>query len=266
MQKAVRFIFIICAFVSTYASVYAHAGEATLAVASNFLEPVQSLAQTFEQQTGHKLRISAGSTGKLYAQIVHGAPFDMFLAANSREPQRLEAAGKTIAGSRFTYALGRLALWAPSLYTDGMSLEQALRDTQVQRVSMANPKTAPYGAAAMEALEKLHLLSSLKGKIIRGENVSQAYQYVASGAAQVGFVALSQMKSSKAPAEPSYWLVPHELYSPIEQQAVLLLDAKDNAAAQEFYAFLKSPQARSAIEGFGYGVSPVAGATSSEMH
>ena len=233
------------------------AAQVRIAVASNFLIPVQGLAKSFEEQTGHSVTVSAGSTGKLYAQIVNGAPFDIFLAANSREPQRLEASGLTVAGSRFTYALGKLVLWGPQTQINEQEPKTVLNNSALQRLAIANPATAPYGAAAVEVLEKLGLYDALKHKIIRGENVSQTYQYVASGAAQLGFVALSQLKAQERQQtidNNHYWLVDATFYAPIRQQAVLLKKAEGNAAVRRFIEFLSGPAGRSAIEAYGYGV------------
>jgi molybdate transport system substrate-binding protein len=251
--------FLVCALVLiALLTSNVQAAQLRVAVASNFLFPVKNLAHMFEAQSGHSLRISAGSTGKLYAQIVNGAPFDVFLAANSREPRRLETAGMIVPGSRFTYALGCLALWGPQMAAAGEGLEAVLGSAQLQRLAVANPVTAPYGAAAIEVLEKLDLHDALKERIIRGENVSQAYQYVASGAAQLGFVALSQIKSRPKAAitgsADRYWLVEPALYAPIQQQVVILKRAEGNVAAHQFLDFLKSPAGRSAIEASGYGV------------
>lgn len=237
----------------------AYAAQLNVAVASNFLAPLQSIAKAFEAKTGHVLRISAGSTGKLYAQIVNGAPFDVFLAANSKEPQRLELSGEAIAGSRFTYGLGQLVLWAPQLATSYKSFVDVLTTEKMYRLAVANPTTAPYGAAAIEALKKLGVYDDIRNKIIRGENVSQAYQYVASGAAQVGFVAKSQIISQPMSHETTnhktYWSIDNALYSPIRQQAVLLKRAENNAAARQFLEFLQSSQVRDAIQSFGYGLA-----------
>jgi molybdate transport system substrate-binding protein len=235
-----------------------YASQVSVAVASNFLVPLQSMAKAFEARTGHALRISAGSTGKLYAQIVNGAPFDVFLAANSKEPRRLEASGAAIAGSRFTYGLGQLVLWAPRLAKSYSSFAEVLNTEKVYRLAVANPKTAPYGAAAIETLKKLGIYDGIKKKIIRGENVSQTYQYVASGAAQIGFVAKSQIISRQTPHDSSnhktYWSIDNTLYSPIRQQAVLLKRAENNVAARQFLEFLQSREGRAAIISFGYGL------------
>ena len=237
----------------------ASASQINVAVASNFLAPLQFIAKEFGAKTGHDLRISAGSTGKLYAQIVNGAPFDVFLAANSKEPQRLELSGDGIAGSRFTYGLGQLVLWAPKLAISYSNFVEVLKTEKVYRLALANPITAPYGAAAIETLKKLGIYDEFKNKMIRGENVSQAYQYVASGAAQIGFVAksqiISQTMSHESTKHKTYWSIDNAFYSPIQQQAVLLKRAQNNSAAREFFEFLQSSQGRAVIKSFGYGLS-----------
>lgn len=258
--KYLRWLLVGCVIIAGLSGV-SYAGQLRVAVASNFLLPLRSMMVDFEKQTGNILHISSGSTGKLYAQIVNGAPFDVFLAANSREPQRLEEAGMVAKGSRFTYALGQLALWGPHLDVDSNDLKEILISPKVQRLSLANPQTAPYGAAAIETLKKLGVYGTMKAKIINGENVSQAYQYVATGAAQLGFVALSQIKAqakSKTDtgndAGQHYWVVDKSLYSPIQQQAVLIKSSEKNSAAQQFIAYLKSPRGRDAIKAFGYSI------------
>lgn len=231
----------------------AAADTVSVAVASNFLAPLRALSETFERQSGHRLRISSGSTGKLYAQIAHGAPFDVFLAANEREPARLEREGLAAADSRFTYALGRLVLWsrAPDrIPGDGAALLQA---GSFGRLAIANPKTAPYGAAAMAVLRHLGLAEALAGKLVRGENIGQAFQYVASGNVELGLVAFSQVLATEEPG--SVWQVPDAWYPPIAQQAVLLERAQGAQAAEEFLAFLKSDAVRRELMArFGYGM------------
>lgn len=228
------------------------AAEIRVAVASNFLIPIKTIAREYEQETGDKLIISAGSTGKLYAQIMHGAPFDVFLAANEREPERLEKEGYALSGSRFTYARGRLALWDPKGLYRQASLEAVLKSGDYQRLSVANPLTAPYGAAAIDVLQTLKLDQLVQARLLRGENVSQAYQYVASGAADLGFVALSQLKASSNVQPNSFWIVDEVMHAPILQQAVLLNRARENSRAQAFLEYLKNPQGQARIERFGY--------------
>lgn len=254
---------ILC-LVSIYLPINSYASQIRIAVASNFLAPIKSISKDYQKQTGNQLLISSGSTGKLYAQIVNGAPFDIFLAANSREPKQLESIGKVVKGSRFTYALGKLALWSPQFGSGKTEIKEILSNKNIKRISIANPKIAPYGAAAIEVIKNLGVYETLKSKIIRGENVNQAYQYIESGAAQLGFVALSQLKiqhNSLAPQRPSinehtkqYRQVDQSLYTPIRQQAVLLKTKFDNLAARQFLDYLKSPDGRAVIESFGYGV------------
>lgn len=196
----------------------AMAGQAHVAVAANFAPLMPALAERFERDTGHTLVISSASTGKLYAQIVHGAPFDVFLAADDDYPHRLEREGRGVAGSRFTYAVGRLALWSPRpSIVDGDSA--VLKQKRFRKLAVANPRLAPYGAAAREALEKLGLWTSLQPQMVFGENIAQTYQFVASGNAELGFVAYSQVKGKAG----SHWLVPASLHSPLRQDALLSL-------------------------------------------
>ncbi len=231
------------------------ADDIRLAVASNFLGPVQAIARAFEQDSGHRVRISSGSTGKLYAQIVNGAPYDLFLAANDSEPARLEREGRVAAESRYTYALGVLALWAPSAPEDTPADALAASiDASGQRVAIANPKTAPYGAAAEAVLRAWGQWDALQGRVIRGENIAQAYQFAASGNAGFGFVALSQMLDPDRQPAGQYWRVDDTLYPPIRQQLVLLKRAADKPAASAFWEYLKSSAARQQIVAFGYGL------------
>ena len=237
------------------ASVTVLADPLRVAVASNFLMPAKELAARFEKTSGQAVTLSAGSTGKLYAQIVHGAPFSVFLAANATEPQRLEAEGLAVTGSRFTYATGRLVLWSldPDLLkaVDGADL---IRRGDFDRLAIANPKTAPYGAAAVQTLRALGLAPARLGpRVVRGENVSQTYQFVATGNVDLGFVALSQVSNPERPAQGSYWLVPEDLHEPIEQQTVLLARAAEDNQAKAFLAYLRSPAARELIAAYGYG-------------
>ncbi|MEL6979520.1 MAG: molybdate ABC transporter substrate-binding protein [Pseudomonadota bacterium] len=234
----------------------AAAGEVAVAVASNFLQPLREIAPVFEAESGHTLRISAGSTGKLYAQIVQGAPYDVFLAANVRDPERLEAEGEAAAGSRFTYALGRLVFWGAE---PGLDPKAMLQTGAYSRLAIANPKLAPYGRAARQALDQL-TLDQLGGEsaaappIILAETVSQALQFARTGNVDLAAFALSQVSAGGLEEDGSLWIAPETLYDPIRQQAVLLNRGEDNPAAVAFYAFLRSDAARAAIIGFGYGV------------
>lgn len=223
------------------------AGEVRVAVASNFLGAVHQLVPVFEARSGDTVTVSAGSTGKLYAQISQGAPFDVFLAADARRPRLLEEQGLALPGSRFTYARGQLALWRGGGALPAHPWD-ALVEPGVRFVSIANPRTAPYGEAARQALEAAGLWDRVRGRLVMGENIAQTYQYVATGNAQVGLVALAQVHD--APPE-SRWLVPQRLYAPIDQQAVRLT-AVD--AGARFLSFLRGAEARRMIAAFGYGL------------
>ncbi len=220
-----------------------------VAVASNFTETIRELARQFEHSSNHKVTLIFGSTGKHYAQIRHGAPFDLFLAADSRRPQLLEEAGVAVPGSRFTYAVGRLLLWSPD---ENLIDEEAsvLTTGQFRHLAAANPKLAPYGRAAQQVLQARKLWAPLRGRLVRGENIGQAFQFVRSGNAELGFIAAAQIRRPGQPMEGSWWQVPDSLHDPIEQQAVLL---RDSAAARGFLDFIRSDAARQVIHSFGYG-------------
>lgn len=255
LQPAVFFLCLILISLSGQAI----ATDIRVAVASNFLLPLKSIADVYQQETGDRIIISAGSTGKLYAQIVNGAPYDVFLAANSREPVRLEKNDYAVNGSRFTYAEGRLVLWDAAGHHQQALLADVLKANDYSRVAIANPSTAPYGAAALSVLKRHNLENRSGLKILRGENVSQAYQYVASGAAELGFVALSQLKahnsgSSKSGSHGTYWLVSENMHVPILQQAVLLKSARNKQQVQAFLDYLKDHEGQAIIESFGYGL------------
>ena len=228
-----------------------HAGEASVAVAANFTAPMQKIAAVFEQDTGHKAVLSFGSTGKFYAQIKNGAPFQVLLAADDETPRRLGKEGLAVAGTQFTYAIGRLVLWSkqPGLVDDK---GEVLRKGSFERLAMADPKLAPYGAAAVESLTRLGLLPSLQARLVQGESIAQAYQFVATGNAPLGFVALSQVTSEGRLTEGSAWVVPANLHTPIRQDAVVLAMGRDNSAAAAFMAYLKGDKARAIIRSFGY--------------
>ncbi len=224
------------------------AQELRVAVAANFLSTFQALAPHYEARSGDRLIASAGSSGKLYAQIIHGAPFDVLLAADSRYPERLEVAGKVVAGSRFTYATGQLVLWS----ADGQRAvgEAALRRS-AGRVALANPRTAPYGLAAQEVLNGLGLTGQLS--LVQGESVAQAFQFAASGNVDYGFVALAQVLSPRNRGNRTrYWSIPQSLYAPLVQEAALLRRGRDNPAAHRFLQYLKSPAAGEMIRASGY--------------
>ena len=229
----------------------ARADRVQVAVASNFSAPMQRLAAEFEKDTGHKAELSLGATGKFYAQIRNGAPFEILLSADDETPARLAAETAAVPGSAFTYAIGRLVLWSAQpgfVDAQGAVLQQA----RFRHLALANPKTAPYGTAAIEALTKLGLLDALRPKFVQGENIAQTQQFVASGNAELGFVALSQVWRDGALAEGSAWVVPAALHAPLRQDAVLLLPGRGKPAALALLSYLRSDKARALIRGFGY--------------
>ena len=226
------------------------AAEAHIAVAANFAVPAKRLADSFAAGSGHKLTLSNGSTGKFYAQIRSGAPFDGLVSADEETPRRLEAEQLAVAGSRHTYAVGRLALWGTKLRAPD---ERTLRGGQFARLAIANPRLAPYGAAARDTLERLGLWEAVQGKLVRGENIAQTFQFVASGNADLGFVALSQVRDQGL-SNDSYWLVPQALHAPLRQDAILLARGAHNPAARAFLDYLRTPAARERIREYGYEV------------
>ena len=231
----------------------AHAGQVHVAVASNFVPALELVAKKFEASSGHRLTVSSGSSGKLYAQIKNGAPFDVLLSADAERPQKLEEDHLAIAGTRFTYALGRLALWsARADMVDGEG--QVLTQGQFKHLAIANPKTAPYGEAALETLRKMGILDALQARLVQGENIGQTFQFVASGNAELGLVSLAQVRAAQGKFQGSYWVVPQTLHQPIAQQAVLLAKGRDNPVAGEFLKFLTGKDAHAIIESLGYGL------------
>lgn len=226
------------------------AGADTLrvAVATNFVSTLQTLASRFETETGHRVSLASGSTGKHYAQIKHGAPFDIFFAADERRPTLLEKEGSAVPGTRFTYAQGRLVLWSPDknrVDTNGAVLSTG----NFHKLAIANPRLAPYGLAAREVLQARGLWNTLQPRLVRGENIGQTYQFVQTGNAQLGFVAASLVFQHNGKARGSYWEPPQSLYSPIIQQAILI---KDTPVARAFLQYVKSDMSRSAIQASGY--------------
>ncbi len=223
---------------------------ATVAVAANFLVPMQTLAAVFEDRTGHELVLVPGSTGQLYAQILNGAPFDAFLAADADRPARLVDNGLAVGGSRFTYARGRLALWSadPGAFDD-RGIER-LTGGDFRHVAIASPELAPYGAAARQVLEQLDVWEALRSRTAVGQSIGQAFAMTATGNAELGLVALSQALAYDGPA--SYVTVPPEFHEPIEQDAVLLDRGADNAAAAAFIEFLQSAEASRIVRDAGY--------------
>ena len=231
------------------------ADEVRVAVASNFVAPFQHIAQAFTQATGHAVRVSGASTGKLYLQIRNGGPFEVMLSADDETPRKLVAQGHGVSGSAFTYALGKLVLW--SAHPEVVDAEgRVLRDGAFQRLAVANPKLAPYGAAATEALHALGQLERLTPRFVQGENIAQTLQFVSTGNAELGFVALSQVAVPGQPVSGSQWVVPEHLYTPIRQDAVLLKKGEGQPAAEALMRFMRSPQARQIIQTWGYGLAP----------
>ncbi|MEW6254410.1 MAG: molybdate ABC transporter substrate-binding protein [Pseudomonadota bacterium] len=227
----------------------ARADEIKVAVAANFTEPAKQIAALFKAKTGHEAVLSFGSSGQFYTQITQDAPFVILLSADDERPKKLVADGLAQADSRFTYAVGKLVLWSKTEgYVKG---EETLKADAFSKISIANPTAAPYGAAAIETLKALKLYDMLQAKIVQGNSIAQAFQFVDTANAELGFVALSQVMK----AGGSRWLVPQALYTPILQDAVLLKKGADSAAAKAFLDFLKGPEARSVIEAYGYGLA-----------
>jgi molybdate transport system substrate-binding protein len=244
------------AIASAHFLAVAHAGEVTVAVAANFTAPMQKIAQAFEQDTGHKAQLAFGSTGKFYAQIKNGAPFAALLAADDETPERLDKEGLAVTGTRFTYATGRLALWSksPNLVDDKGEVLRSpnLDKLGIQKIAMADPKLAPYGAAAMEVIHKMGVQANVVPKLVQGESIGQTYQFVSTENAQLGFVALSQISLSGRITQGSAWVVPQSMHTPLKQDAVLLNVGKDNAAALALLKYLQGDKAKTIIRQYGY--------------
>lgn len=231
------------------------ADQVTAAVAANFSEAIQRLAPLFHKTTGHTLAPSLGATGKFYTQIKNGAPFEVLLAADEETPRRLVTEGLAVADSRFTYAVGRLVLWSPKpgfVDAEGNVLKRA----DFARLAIANPKLAPYGAAAETAMKKLGVYDTVAPKLVQGENISQTFQFVQSGNAQLGFVALAQVLALEEGERGSWWTPPAGLHASIRQDVVLLKAGEGKPAARAFLKFLRSPEARHVIETLGYATMP----------
>ncbi|WP_300720042.1 molybdate ABC transporter substrate-binding protein [Pseudomonas sp.] len=229
----------------------AQADEVQVAVAANFTAPIQAIAADFEKDTGHKLIAAYGATGQFYTQIKNGAPFEVFLAADDSTPQKLEKEGDIVPGSRFTYAIGTLALWsAKEGYVDDKG--EVLKKNDYKHLSIANPKTAPYGLAATQVLAKEGLTEKVKAKLVEGQNITQAYQFISTGNAELGFVALSQIYKDGKVTEGSAWIIPESLHDPIKQDAVILKKGENNPAAKALADYLKGPKATEIIKSYGY--------------
>lgn len=230
--------------------------EISVAVASNFAGTMRELAGAFERQTGHHVTLAFGSSGKIYAQVRHGAPFQLFFSADQAKPAALEEAGLAVPGSRITYAVGALALWSP----DPSRVDpqgQVLQSGDFDRLAIANPRLAPYGAAALEAIQALGLEHQLRDKLVQGENIAQAYQFVATGNSELGLVALSQILEDGRLKAGSAWIVPERLHSPIRQDAVLLTRGEKVPAARQLLQFMGSDEARKIIHSHGYRTEPI---------
>jgi molybdate transport system substrate-binding protein len=234
------------------AAAQTQAADVRVAVAANFAEPMKKIAVGFEQASGDKVLASFGATGKFYAQIKNGAPFDVLLAADVETPTKLEQEGGAVIGTRFTYAIGKLVLWsAKDAIVDDKG--EVLQRGGFDHLALANPALAPYGAAATATLKALNIYDKLQSKFVQGENIAQTYQFVATGNALLGFVALSQVINDEGKLKSgSMWIVPDNYYAPIRQDAVLLDKGKDNEAAKALLAYIRSPEAKRMIQSYGY--------------
>jgi molybdate transport system substrate-binding protein len=239
--------------VLAFSSGLALADDVRVAVAANFTAPMERIAIEFDKDTGHRAQLSFGATGKFYAQISNGAPFEVLLAADRQTPARLISEGNAVPGSQMTYAIGKLVLWSPRagvVHDEG----SVLTSPAIAHIAYCNPTLAPYGAAAVEAMKSLGVFDAVQPKLVQGESIAQAYQFVASGNAEIGFVALSQVFKDGKITEGSSWILPSNLYSPLRQDAVILAKGRDHPAAASLIGYLKSEKARAIIRSFGYGL------------
>lgn len=241
----------LCLF-SSMAATPAVADQILVAVAANFTPPFREIAMEFEQATGHQVRVVSGASGAFYAQIKNGAPFDVFFSADAERPKLLEEEGLGVKNSRFTYAVGRLVLWSPdpSLVKGADTLTSA----RITHLAIANPKTTPYGMAAIQTMQKLGVWEKLQPRIVMGENLGQAIGFIESGNAELGFVALSQILDPKLNGKGARWDVPMDLHEPIKQDVILLVKGRENPGARALMEFIGGPQARAVIEQYGYGL------------
>jgi len=226
------------------------AEQVLVAVAANFIGPFREVAMEFEKTTGHTVQTASGSSGNFYSQIKNGAPFDVFFSADNERPKLLEEEGLGVMGSRFTYAIGRLVLWSPD--PSLVKGEDTLRSEKFKHLAIADPKTAPYGVAAKQAMQKLGVWETVQPRIVLGESLGQTMSFVESGNAELGFLALSQVMDPKIKGKGGRWDVPVNLHEPIQQDVVLLVKGKDNPAAKALMEFMGGPQARTIIERYGY--------------
>lgn len=237
--------------VTLLASTLVNATEIRVAVAANFAQTMKEIATVFEKETGHKVALTQGSTGKLYAQISQGAPFDVLLSADDETPEKLVREGKAVTGTQFTYAVGRLALWSPKsdMVDEG---GQVLKTDKFRFIAIANSRVAPYGRAAVQVMQKLGVLNLIEPRVVQGESITQTFQFVSTGNAQLGFVALSQIIDNGKIKSGSAWIVPETMHETLKQDAVLLNSARDAAAATALLSFLKSDKAKKIIASHGY--------------
>jgi molybdate transport system substrate-binding protein len=238
-------------FAALVFSSQALAEQVQVAVAANFTAPLQAIAAEFEKDTGHSVVASFGATGQLYAQIQHGAPFEVFLSADDSTPAKFDSEGLGVSGSRFTYAIGSLVLWSatPGYLDDG---DAVLKANQYRHLAIADPKTAPYGLAATQVLAKLGLTEAVQGKLVTGQSIAKALHFIATGNAELGFVALSQVYQGGQLSSGSAWIVPAELHSPIKQDALILKKGEHNPAAAAFMDYMKGEKAAAIIKSYGY--------------
>ncbi len=247
LYKCVAVVLLSCGLTSAPAN----AGEVRVAAASDLAAPMERIGALFQKESGHTLKVIFGASGKLHAQIKAGAPFDVFLSGDEEQPRLLLQEGLAVGGSRFVYATGRLVLWSvqPGLVDDKGAV---LNKGNFNRLAIANPRLSPYGVAAKETLGKLTMWNAIQEKLDREDDLTQAYELAATEKVDLAFIALSQIMRDGKVAEGSWWLVPAELHGPIRQSAVLLSGAKDQAAAKDFLAFLKSKKAVAVMRGYGY--------------
>ena len=242
-------------FINPVSSPIAWADEIQAAVATNFHNPFKAVVKQFEKKTGHKVIIITGSTGKLYAQIVNGAPFDIFLSADSLRPKLLMQEGRAVSGTQYSYAFGKITLWSPSPNLISENVKSTLLKNKFSHIAIANPITAPYGKAALQTLEKIGQWDRLKPLVVQGENIGQTFQFVFSENAELGFVALSQVLDPKNNQKGKRVEISSDHYDPIRQDIVVLTRGKDNTGAMSLWRFLKSDQAKRIIKKYGYELS-----------
>lgn len=242
---------LVLSLLGTLLAAQVHAAEVKVAVAANFAKTLEDITAQFEKDTGHKVLATPGATGKFYAQIVNGAPFEILISADDETPRKLAKEAKAITETQFTYAIGTLALWSP----DANLVDQGggvLKTDKFKFLAIANAKVAPYGQAAVQTMLKLGLLTKLEPRVVQGENIAQTYQFVTSGNAQLGFVALSQITENGKVKSGSAWIVPQEFHDQIKQDAILLNNGKDSIAAKSLLDYLKSDKAKKIIASYGY--------------